>query len=624
MRHLAFAAWILGVGISAFAQPASPSGSTGSPSPANDPGDPENNLTYGDTVVVTASLEEEEASELASAVTVLRAEEIEARQATSVADMLRTVPGADVVRQGSPGKITSLFLRGTSSTQTLVLWNGLQLNDPSFGGFDWAFLSTDGVERIEVVRGPASALYGSEAIGGVVQVLTRDEGRGLSARLEAGGDEYHRGSVSGATQLGAAHLYAAGSVRRGDGEIDNDFFHGEEVSARLGWSPTRSLEIQPVARWDDSEVGLPFGFFGQPTPEQTSVRTSSEVLVPAAWNGRRWEVEGQLGRHGSDLLTRNPDAGERSQTKIERVSARLVATRHFGDQARGGRGDSLWLAGGADWEDEEVTSSSPFGPGLRGDSQLTWAGFAQLHGAAGPVAFELGARRDDADSFGAETSLRGGLVWRAATGLRLRAAYGEGFRAPSLGELFFPGFGNPDLGPETSESMELGLELDRGRWHLRLAAFDLDLEGLIVSGPPAFVPENVGRADSTGVEALLRWLRGPWSVQWSATRLDTENRATGEPLPRRPDWRSSLVLGWRSTDAWTVNAVTRWVGERTDVGGVELEDYTVFDLALARRVGRWIEPYARVENLFDQEYQEAAGFPAPDRRVVGGLAVSFR
>lgn len=617
MRHLAFTAAILGGWIPVFAQTATPS----NPAPTS-PSHSSPAASYSATVVVTASLEEEETDEVPSSVSVITAEEIEDRQSTTVSDLLRTVPGLDVVRQGSPGKFTSVFLRGANSTQTLVLWNGLPLNDPSFGGFDWAFLDTASVERVEVVRGPTSALYGSEAIGGVVQILTRDGDRSTRLRLEAGGDDHRRGSVASGIALGnpALHLDLAGGLRRGDGEVDNDFFDGENAVGRLSWQARRNLELDALVRWNEAEIGLPFDFLGQPTPRQTSVRTSSEVALPASWSSRHWAVEGHLFRHDSELETRDPDAGAFSSVDGQRRGARVVLTRHLSD--------GLWIAGGGDWEREEVSTDSTFGPGLQQDAQRTWSTFAQLHASAfedsgRPVRFEAGVRRDDNDAFGTETTLRSGLVWEAGDGLRLRANYGEGFRAPSLGELFFPGFGNPDLEPETSKSWELGLDLDRGPWRFSIAAFDFDLEGLIVSGPPSFLPFNVGRAESRGVEAEAAVDVRAFSARLQTTWLDTEDLDTGEDLLRRPPWRSSLVLTWRPSPEWTLNTVARWVDERLDLGGVELDSYSRVDLAGAWQLGSRVEPYARVENLFDEEYEEAAGFPAPDRRLVGGVGLSF-
>ncbi|MDQ1346655.1 MAG: vitamin transporter, partial [Acidobacteriota bacterium] len=192
---------------------------------------------FADSITVTATATPEKTSEVAATVDVVSAAEIADRQAGQAIDLLRTVPGLELVQGGSRGKATSLFSRGTNSSHTLVLWNGIELNDPYLGGFDWSTLATDGVERIEVVRGPFSALYGSNALGGVVQLVTRrggGDGTHLGdARLEGGSNDYLRGGVSGGRRIGALAVDLSGHLRRGDGEIANDFYDGEEVDLAL-------------------------------------------------------------------------------------------------------------------------------------------------------------------------------------------------------------------------------------------------------------------------------------------------------------------------------------------------------------------------------------------------------
>ncbi len=179
--------------------------------------------SFGDSIVVTASLAQESEDALPATVDVVEAQEIEARQATAVLDLLATLPSMSVVRSGSPGQVTSLFTRGTESNHTLALWNGIELNDPYFGGFNWGFLATDGVERVEVIRGPFSSLYGGDAIGGVVQVVS-SRSQGAQLNLEAGENGYARGGLTAGAQAGPVQLDLAGHMRRGDGQIDNDDF----------------------------------------------------------------------------------------------------------------------------------------------------------------------------------------------------------------------------------------------------------------------------------------------------------------------------------------------------------------------------------------------------------------
>lgn len=574
--------------------------------------------TYGEGLVVTATLDQERVERIPASISVIGAQEIATRQATGAAELLRTVPGLSIARSGSPGKVTSLFVRGAASTQTLVLWNGLRLNDPMFGGYDWAFLPTEGVERIEVVRGPFSALYGGDAAGGVVQVLTGHR-RGVSARLEGGGDGYRRGALAAGFGDDALHLDLTGHVRRGDGELDNDFFDGDEATARLSFEPAAGVSLGLVGRANDSEVGVPLGFGGAPTPHQTNRRESREVAAPFRVDRAEWELEGHAGWVSGDFEVSDPDDPfAASATAAETVVGRAVAT--WRPEGRTGGAD-LWIAGGGEWQEQEASTESAFSR-LDDVSQRTRAAFAQAHLQLTGWTLEAGLRHDDSDRFGGETSARLGAVAALGRAIRVHGSYGEAFRPPTLSDLFLPVFGNPALEPESTRSWEVGVDGDAGRFSWRLTGFTTDFENLIVFNPPTFQAANVGRAESRGLEASAGWTSGRFRGRVEATWLDTENLDTGEPLVRRPDESAGAVLSWAPAD-WTLSAVGRYVGERPDLGGVTLPSYAVADLAAAWSVRRWLRPYARVENVLDEEYEEVDGFPAPGRTLVGGVALTF-
>lgn len=613
MHAILLAAGILGGAIPALGQAAQ--------APPSEPSTP----PIEESIVVTATLEGEEADDIPATVTVIGREEIEARQATSVAELLRTVPGVSVSRSGSPGKATSVFVRGANSNHTLVLWNGVRLNDPFFGGFDWAHLPTEGVSRVEVARGPFSALYGSQALGGVVQVLTATE-PGARLTVEGGSRDYLRGSASATGQAGDVRLDVAGHLRRGEGRADNDFFDGEEAVARALWSLRPGASLGVVARANRSEIGLPFDFTGAPSPERRQERESVQLAVPFAWEAGPWQVEAQADVATLDLALRDPnDSFSENDTEAERASGRLVVTRRLGNRTDR---EGSWAAAGVDWQREEVTDVSAFGVNLDGESHDMRSAFGELFLRTGAWSVDLGLRHDDHDAFGGETSLKLGTAVAIADGLDLRASYGEGFRAPSIGDLYFPGFGNPDLEPETSESWELGAEwrpgAAGGRWKLSAAAFRTDFDGLIVFDLVRSLPLNLGRARARGVEAALAYAGPGVAVRASTTYQDAEDLTSGEALLRRPDWSGELLATWRPSrlagGAWTVNGVARYVGDRLDFGGVELPSYQVLDLAVAYRWTAHLEPRLRVENVLDEEYEEQAGFPAPGRAFVAGLS----
>jgi vitamin B12 transporter len=597
MRHLLLIAGLLGGGVPALAQ----------------------TPVFEDSVVVSATLESEDREDVPASATVLDREEIEARQSNTLGDLVTTVPGLSVVQSGSAGQQTSVFTRGTESDHTLLLWNGIPLNDPYFGGVNWQFVPLDGVERVEVVRGPFSALYGSNAVGGVVQVFSGGQQGGV-VNLEGGENGYARGGLAAGANLGDVRLDVTGHVRRGEGELDNDFFDSEEAVTRALWAITPGVSLGLTARFNDSETGIPLSG-GTPTPRRRISWDEREVAVPVRVVRGDWEMDAQLSRSRFDSGFVDPDGDFPilTDTDSDATRGRAVATWHAGQD--------FWFAFGGDWERLEVTNLSGAEVNLDDARQRTWAAFGQVSWGRGPFRGELGVRRDDNDVFGAETSLRTGAVLSLSESTRLRASYGESFRAPSLGELFFPFFGNPDLQPEDGESWEVGVEHQAGGWRLGLAGFENRLRNLIDFDPSTFVSINVGRARIRGVEGEVGFERGIFAARFSGTYLDTENRDTGRELLRRPQESASLVLTARPGD-WTFNLEGRYVGDRLDTDEAtfsqrENPGYARMDVAARWRALPWLAPYARIENVTDEEYEAVLRYPSPGRTLIGGLSLDF-
>ena len=601
MRHVWLLAGILGGAIPSLA-----SDST-SPPP-----------TFSDSVVVTPSLEEALRQDSTASVTVVDRQQIEDRQATEVLRLLETVPGLAVVQSGSPGTATSLFSRGTSSTQTLVLWNGMVLNDPFFGGFDWAYLDAENVETVEVVRGPLSTLYGSDAMGGAVQVLTGRQ-RELRLGLEAGENAYGRGSFATGLGIGSFHGDVVATYRSGEGELDNDFFDGRTFVARGEWQATPGFLLGLTARFNDAELGIPrSGLTATPNRRQDS--TSRDLAVPLDLLAGPWQLTAHLSRVATDFVFRDPDAFfSLNDTEGERLLARAVATRDLGGRS--------WLGVGGEWQDNEVTNFSTFGSNLDAASHENQAVFVQARLRRGPAVVEAALRYDDHEFFGSETSPGLGVALRLGAAATLRASYGEGFRAPSLGELFFPFSGNPALDAETSESYELALDGRQGSWAFTVAAFDSRQENLIEFDPLTRANVNRGRTRSRGLEGELTFQSNELLVAGTFTYLDAEDESTGEALIRRPRESASLRLVYRPGPT-SLSLTGRYVGRRPDVDPVTFEGatndgYVRLDLAARWQALDRLQPYGRLENLADEDYEEALGFPAPGRTFIGGLRLTF-
>ncbi|MCH9650683.1 MAG: TonB-dependent receptor [Deltaproteobacteria bacterium] len=575
-----------------------------------------NPTPYSESVTVTASLQEVEETDLGVTLSVIERSEIEARQSTEVADLIATIPGVAVARSGSPGSVTSVFTRGGNSNQTLVLWNGLVLNDPFFGGFDWAHLGTESADKIEVVRGPLSTLYGSSALGGAIQVLTAHNA-GARVRLEAGENSYGRGAVAAGHDIGSLHFDLVATYRTGDGEIENDFYDRQDLVARAEWRWQNGATLGLLTRLDDSELGIPRSG-ATLTPRRRQESVSRNFALPFNGPVADWQLQAMVSSTSMDLEFTDPDSFfARNDTTAERRRGRVVGTTSLGS--------AVDIGIGGDWQDDEVSNESTFGVNLDRDSQSSWASFGQLRFRWKTVSLEAAVRRDDHQTFGSEWSPGVAVVVDAGPATRVRASYGEAFRAPALGELFFPFSGNPDLQPETTESLELSVEHTLGPWRLVAAAFDNRQRDLIEFDLQTFTNVNLGRVRSRGAEASVRYQGGPWRAMGSFTYLDAANQTDDEELLRRPRESASLWLAYQPSD-WTFSFTGRFVGERPDLDPVTFTrtqnpSYTRLDLAVRWQAFPWMSPEVRVENLGDKEYQEVLGFPAPGRSFFGGVTL---
>jgi len=571
-------------------------------------------------VVVSAAAEPEPAVSLGAAATVIDAREIAASQATTVLDLLRTVPGLDVVQSGGPGTVASLFLRGTSSTQTLVLVDGVVLNSPYFGGTDLSALSLANVERVEVVRGPFSALYGSEAIGGVVRIFTRrasgDED--ISGRATVGAGNRSTKEAFAEVALGSGPVTASAGFRRTltDGDLPNEFFAATNVSGTVSAALSDVLRVGLVMRRDEGRTGIPSSG-GIPTPLRatTSETTTFEAPVSLALSAKS-SVEASFRWVKDNPTYSDPDAGfSSSSTDARRAGARVAFTTAVGAHR---------LTAGADWERTLVSNESNFGVALDDASTRTFAFFAEDRIA---LAVTAGVRWDDHSAFGSAVSPRLMAAWRVTPSLKLRAAAGTAFRAPSTGELYYPYSGNPALRPEKSNGYEVGVEkmLAKGVV-LEVSGFWNDIRDLIdYDATSTFMNQNIGSARTRGVEVTLRTPVGARSiVRASYTYLDAKDLDASEFLVRRPRHRASATYATTFVSGGAFSLTGMWVGARPDR---DAADFTKLVEDASPGAGNplafSLAPFVRMTNLLGRDYVEASGFPAPGRRFLAGLAAAF-
>ena len=595
--------------------------------------------------------------------TILKGDDLRAQGITRVEDALRLVPGAQVVSGGPTGSQTSLFLRGGNSNYVRVLVDGVPVNEAG-GAFDWASLTTANVDRIEVVQGPASVLYGSDAISGVVQIFTRDGSGPLSTRAFAGvgsrggrRDElgWSGGDLSAGFTLSGSHQYTDGILPFNNGFLD------DVLSASVRLAPDRYTDIRLATRWSSQTYHYPTASDGS-VVDHNSEQTDHRLVVSLD-AGRRLSnrAELRISLASNEYLPRSNDAPDSPADTLGFFGyfSRSVETHRSGDArlnlrygARGVFTVGEEIAG--DREAQSSLSLSQYGnsPGVFEASRHNSATFVQAIGdASDRLSYVIGGRLDENSAFGSFPTMRASLAYVLSAGMRVRASAGSAFTAPSFYQNFASGYvtGNPTLQPEHSRSEELGVDafLADGKVTLKATGFVqqfhdiIDYSGNATPGTPSYY--NIAGADANGIE-LQGEYRAAGGVTLSGGYTYTATRTTaigfdsttgasyvpGQPLIRRPknSWNLSALQTYSSGARLTL--VAAFVGERADrdyvpypAVPVTLPGYTKVDFSFVQpipshvRGGIWLE--GRVDNVFGASYQEIDHFAAPGRMVFIGV-----
>jgi vitamin B12 transporter len=575
-------------------------------------------------IVITASRTPEVADASLASVSVIGRDRIEQAQSRSVPDLLRGLPGVALRSNGGPGHNTNLYLRGTNPDHVLLLIDGLKLGSASSGFLPWQALPLEQVDRVEVVRGPRSSLYGSEAIGGVVQLFTRRDARGpLTARFS---------TTVGSHGLAEAQLGVSGSV---PGSADAGWLDGA-----IGFQRTQGFDVC------DGPAGC-----GVVEPDRDGYRSDS-VRLGAGWAlSERLAVDASYLRADSGL---EYDGSERFGNRKDG----LIAVAGAGIEARPHDAWTLVLRGGRSRDDATIYADGVEINRLdtRRD-QLSWlneialaprqgltlgldalrdrleasadyaeterdnlGAFAQYRGAIADHALQLSLRHDDNEQFGGETTGNAAWAYAFANGLRATASFGTAFRAPSFNDLYFPGFGDPTLDPESSRSLEFGLAGDHawGTWTLNL--FQTDIDDLIAFDPASFSPSNIDAARIRGLELGARGQIAGWALAGQVTLLDPRNRSDGPDqdklLQRRPEQTLRVDVD-RRLGPVAVGGTLFASGRRfdDDANEVRLDGFALVDLRAEYAFSDALRVQGRVENLFDEDYQTASGFNQPGRSL---------
>lgn len=553
-------------------------------------------------IVVTATRTARTADETLASVTVITREDIERTQAKSVAELLTGEAGIDTAINGGYGKTTSLYLRGTNADHVLTLIDGVKIGSATSGSASWQYLPVEQIERIEIVRGPRSSLYGSEAIGGVIQIFTRQPTDKFQGRAEAGYGSYGTrdlsAGVSGANES-TRYSLSAGNFNTGGidaktasagNEGDTDGFRNESLSARLSHRFASGAEIEAHALHAQGHVE----YDGNPnqaafTQDATGLRLNFSPLD--AWavklqagNSRDYSDNFKDGRFSSTFNTLRNVASWQNDVTL---------------------GKNQLLTAGVDYQDDRIGSTTGYARTERNNTGV----FLQHQGRFGNHDVIAGLRQDNNEQFGAYDT--GNLAWGYALSpaLRARLSYGTAFKAPTFNQLYYPnGYGNPNLQPEESTSYEAGLHGREswGGWDVR--AYQTNVNNLIATVSSTYT--NVNQARIKGVETELTAVLGGWNTRLSLSLMDPRDTIADKILARRTK-RSLKFEADRAFGRLRFGADWLVQGHRYDdtANTARLGGFAVVNLRAQYDLAKGWFVRTRLENVFDKTYHTAAQLP---------------
>lgn len=609
-----------------------------------------------DELVVTASRSGNgvRADLLGGSVTVIDDAAFQQRQVRQVYDLLRDVPGLAVSRV--PG-LAQVRIRGGEGNHTLVLIDGIEASDPNFGEFEFGTLIADEAAKLEVLRGQQSALYGSEAIGGVINYLTASGAEAPGVRVRAEGGSF--GTIASAARvagvngaldyaLSASQFSTDGSPNApgGSRDIGADTWN---LAGKSRWTVSDQLRFDVIARYTRSRTDINNSDYdsASPTFGYTIDSPGSYVknrafyglvrgeldLLDGRWTHRASAQIGRFERDGYDVDA--PSYGNRGQ----RNKASYETTYRFGSDTVK---QQVTLA--VDLERERFRNTDPTGYAFTGWRHIDNLGLVAAYDLVADERLALGAsvRHDDNDRFDNADTWRLQGSYRFDSGTRIRAAAGSGVKNPGFGELY--GYvdgryiGNPSLKPEKSEGWEAGLEqtFADGAALVGVTWFDSTLKNEIYTTYPAplFVATPANRATKSKQHGLEAFAQGRFGAfQFDASYTHLKARENGVEEVRRPKDIASLAVTWfASDDRGSATLTVRYHGDQKDLAytdpsfvpvRVTLDDYTLVNFNAEWRLTDKVSVFGRVENLFDEDYQEVFSFVSPGRGVFAGLKASF-
>jgi vitamin B12 transporter len=590
-------------------------------------------------IIVTGTLLETTLENTASSVSVLSEQDLQDGQYRNAITALRQVPGVDVVQSGANGGNAAVFLRGGNSEHTLVLLDGMELNNPATANrsFNMANVTLENIERIEVIRGPQSTIYGSDAMGGVINLISKKAREGVHANVSSEAGSYNSFTQLGNISYGSEKLDLSTGITRQDiggissadaryGNKEQDDYQNTSLSNRMRFAPTDNVTATNTLRYTRSHSNLDnCGGAGCDDPNRwirnNEFFTRSDVTADLFDRTVSPTAYISYARHDLDDVN-SPDLNS-----IEFLDSNY-------------NGDVLTVGSRLNWSPSDLFSSvvgaetqGPFEDTFYGREARTNSVFMESRLAYDSKAYlDAGLRHDNHSIFGGKTTFKVAPAVHLTDTTKVRGSVGTGFKAPSLVQLY-SSYGNRDLQSETSTGWDVGVDQDivKDTLSTSLVYFHNDYDELITFNPGTFVLENINQATTQGVEFGLNYeISDDLSARVAYTYTDTENAETGESLLRRPRNKNSFTLVYSPIDnfraqlQWRVyssrfdNDFSAYPPTRQALGG-----YGIVDIALSYKLGASTEVFGRVDNLFDQEYQDVLGFGTMGAAAYAGLRVEL-
>ena len=558
-------------------------------------------------------------SEASPWVTRISEEDFESRQIYNLADALRFVPGMTIVRSGQAGSQTSLFSRGANSDHVTFLYEGRKLNGGFSGTYNLGQVSLNGVSTLEVLRGASSVQYGAQGIGGAVMLRNSPTEKKSTLTMEGGSNN----SLHGGLVLGFNESEWNGRVGTSFKTTNNEQpysqFDNQSMSFHLSRRLSDGLEFDFVGTGSKSDLNYPGNNKSPSYPASGQYQDIQDLLLSPGLklNIGDWKVSSFYSYSNDDLIGKDSF----SNTTYE------VDTNLFDLQLNGEVFEVIDLTVGGSYEEDSFfkkdNSSNLVDVDEENDSKSIFA--ISTFSASEKTFLTLGIRSDDFSDYGSASTWSSSLEHRLSEAVRFTARYATSFSPPQANDLYGL-FGNPNLNSEKANSWEFGMNLKPNEIiNLRLSYFETEFEDLIEwSG---FTTSNVGEAKSKGFESALDAIFGNFTSTFTFSYLDAMNSTSNERLLRRPRIVGNLILQ-HSTQVKTIGVGLTWLHDTIDLDGstfsrIKGEDYTVVRLYGDRQINESIKFFGRIENLLDEEYDEADGYPALGCQAYAGLRFIF-